>query len=41
MGQTGFQDVKQMKSIVVTLTLLKVNVNPLTGPMLVKGEVQK
>ena len=39
MGQTEFQDVKKIKSIVFTLTLLKVHVNPSTGPMIVKGEV--
>jgi hypothetical protein len=38
MGQTEFQDVKKIKSKVVTLTLLKVYVNPSTGLMVVKGE---
>ena len=37
----GFKMSNKMKSIEVTLTLLKVLVNPFTGPMLVKGEVQK
>ena len=35
----GFKMSKKIKSIVVTLTLLKVHVNPFRGPMVVKGEV--
>ena len=37
----GFKMSNKIKSIVFTLTLLKVHVNPFTGPMLVKGEVQR
>ena len=33
----GFKMSKKIKSIVVTLTLLKVHVNPFRGPMKVKG----
>ena len=35
----GFKMSKKMKSIVVNLTLFKVHINSLRGPMVVKGVV--
>ena len=35
----GFKMSNKMKSMVVTLTLVKVHVNPFTGQMVVKGEL--
>ena len=37
----GFKELNKMKSIVVTLTLLKVHFNPFAGSIVVKGEVLK
>ena len=37
----GFNVSNKMMSTVVTLTLFKVNINPFTGPMVVKGRYKE
>ena len=41
MGQTGFQGVKQDDVTVITLTLLKVHVNPFTGQWQLRGGLKE